>query len=176
MSYIIWLFAGAALGCLTTIIIRRRHSMLLLNIIVGIVGGFVVGSFLLPVFHIRTINQGIFNLPVLMVSIGGAIILLGIVNFFRREKDVKNEVIERKWMQVRNKIHARWSKITEADIDKINGNLNRFITTLQERYGYAKEDAEDQIQRYLKAVLGKTGPSFLYDPTRVADPLPGNIK
>jgi uncharacterized protein YjbJ (UPF0337 family) len=109
-----------------------------------------------------------------MVSLVGVVILLAVVNFFRREKDVKNDVIERKWVQVRNKIHARWGKITEEDIEKINGNLNRFIATLQARYGYAKEEAEDQVQRYLKSILGKTGPSFLYNPTRVADHLPGH--
>ncbi len=151
--YIPWLFAGAALGWLATIIIRRRRSILLLNIMVGMVGALLAGYLLPPVFHIRPIDPGIFNLPALMVSLGGAVILLAAVNFYYREKDVKDNVIGRKWEQVRDKINARWGKLTELDIDEIDGNHNRFITTLQARYGYAKEDAEDQIQRYLKAVL-----------------------
>lgn len=176
MSYIPSLLAGAGLGCLATIVIRRRQSILLLNIILGAVGAFLAGFLLSPVFNIRTVGPGIFNFPVLLVSLAGAVILLAAVNYFRREQDVKNEVIERKWIQVRNKIHARWSKITEADIEQINGNLNRFITTLQERYGYDKKEAENQIQRYLKTILGKTGPSFLYNPTPVADQMPVHIK
>jgi uncharacterized membrane protein YeaQ/YmgE (transglycosylase-associated protein family)/uncharacterized protein YjbJ (UPF0337 family) len=151
MSYITWLFAGAVIGCLTTIVIRRRRSILPFNIIVGMIGAFVAGFFLPLVFHIRQINQGTFNLSVLMVSMGGAVILLVVVNFFRRENDVKNDVIEREWVKVRNKIHARWGKITEEDVDEINGNYNQFIITLQARYGFAKDEAEDQIQRYLKA-------------------------
>jgi len=153
MNFIIWLIAGVVLGWLATIVIRRRRSILLLNIIVGMVGAIVAGYLLPPVFQIGTINQAIFSLPVLMVSLGGAGILLLAVNFFRREKDVKDNVIERKWEQVRSKINARWGKLTEEDIDKIDGNHNRFIITLQARYGYAKEEAEDQIQRYLKASL-----------------------
>jgi len=153
MNYITWLFAGAVLGWLATIVIRRRRSILLLNIMAGMVGAFVAGYLLPPVFQIRTINQGIFSLPVLMISLGGAGILLAAVNFLRREKDVKDDVIERKWEQVRNHIIARWGKLTEEDIDKIDGNHDRFIITLQARYGYAKEEADDQIQRYLKASL-----------------------
>jgi uncharacterized membrane protein YeaQ/YmgE (transglycosylase-associated protein family)/uncharacterized protein YjbJ (UPF0337 family) len=153
MNYITWLFAGAALGWLATIVIRRRRPILLLNIIWGMVSAFLAGYLLPRMFQIRDADPGTFSLPILMVSMGGAVILLGIVNFFRREKDVKDDVIGRKWDRVRNKINARWGKLTEIDIDQINGNHSRFITTLQARYGYAEEEAEDQIQRYLKAVL-----------------------
>jgi len=154
MNYIIWLFAGAILGWLTTIVIRRRRPILLLNIIVGMLGGFLAGFLLPRVFKIPTIiGPGIISLPILMVSLGGASILLVAVNFFRREKDVKDDVIGRKWEQVRYKINARWGKLTEEDIDQINGSHRRFVTTLQARYGYVKEEAEDQIQRYVKAVL-----------------------
>jgi len=161
MNTIIWLFVGAVLGCLASILIRRRRSDLLPNIIAGMVGAFVA-AFLLPhVFHVSTINQGTFSLPALMISLAGAIFLLAIVNFFRRENNVKNKVIERKWEQVRGKIHTRWGKLTEADVAKIDGNHDRFIATLQERYGCTKKEAENQIQGYLKAVLFNSGGSTI---------------
>jgi uncharacterized membrane protein YeaQ/YmgE (transglycosylase-associated protein family) len=153
MNYIIWLIAGAALGWLATNIIRRRHPNLLLNIIVGMASAFLAGYLLPRMFQIQTVDPGSFSLPVLMVSMGGAVILLVAVNFIRREKDVKDDVMGRKWDLVRGKINARWGKLTEIDIDQINGNHDRFKTTLQARYGFAEEEAEDQIQRYLKAVL-----------------------
>jgi uncharacterized membrane protein YeaQ/YmgE (transglycosylase-associated protein family)/uncharacterized protein YjbJ (UPF0337 family) len=153
MNFIIWLFAGAVVGGLATVIIRNRRTDLLFNIGVGTVGAFLASFLLAPMFHINTINQGIFNLPALGVSLIGAVILLAVINFLRRENNVKNRVIESKWEQVRGKIHARWGKLTEQDIAKINGNHAQFIVTLQERYGYAKNEAENQIQSYLKAVL-----------------------
>ncbi len=153
MNYILWLFAGAVLGWLATLIVHSRRTDLLSNIIVGIAGAFLAGFLLAPMFHINTINQGTFSLPVLWVSLIGAVILLAVVNFFRREKNVKNGVIEGKWAQVSNKIHTRWGKLTEQDIVKINSNHTQFVVTLQERYGYAKKEAEEQIQRYVKAVL-----------------------
>ena len=55
-----------------------------LNIVVGIIGALVAGFLLTPLFGIATINQSNFSLPSLVVSLLGAIILLAIVNFFRR--------------------------------------------------------------------------------------------
>ena len=153
MNYIIWLLAGAVLGCLTTVIIRNRRTDLLSNIVIGTVGAFLASFLLAPMFHINTNNQGIFSLPALLVSLSGAAMFLTVVNFFRRENNVKNRVIEGKWEQVSSKIHTRWGKLTDQDIAKINNNHAQFIITLQERYGFAKKEAEDQIQRYIRAVL-----------------------
>ena len=172
MNLITWLFGGAVLGWLASIVVRRRRSAHLFNIIVGMVGAFVAGYLLTSVFRVSTINQGIFSLPALMISLGGAVFLLVVVNFFRRENNVKNVVIERKWAQVRSKIYARWDKLTEEDVAKIDGNYNRFIGVIQARYGCAKKEAEDQIQRYLKAVLVGSRHSFGYDQAQVADHLP----
>jgi uncharacterized membrane protein YeaQ/YmgE (transglycosylase-associated protein family) len=56
---------------------------MLLNVIVGIVGAFVAGLVLTPLFGIATINQNNFSLPGLMVSLVGAIILLALVSLLR---------------------------------------------------------------------------------------------
>jgi len=56
----------------------------LLNIIVGIIGAFLAGLVLSPLFGIATINQNNFSIGGLLISLVGAIILLTIVNFFRR--------------------------------------------------------------------------------------------
>ncbi|MGE5225171.1 MAG: GlsB/YeaQ/YmgE family stress response membrane protein [Omnitrophica WOR_2 bacterium] len=153
MNYMIWAIAGAILGWLTTIIIRNRRTDLLFNMVVGIVSALITGYLLTPIFHINLISPGNFSLPALLVSLIGAVILLVVVNFFRRDNNVKNHVVEGKWDQVSSKIHARWGNLTDQDIAKINRNHEQFNITLQERYGYAKEEAENQIQRYLKAVL-----------------------
>jgi len=171
MNSITWLFAGAVLGWLASIVVHRRHSAYLLNILVGMVGAFLAGYLLYPMFHISVNNPGVFSLPALLVSLGGAVFLLVVVNFFRRENNVKNQVIEGRWAQVGAKIHTRWGKLTEEDVAKIDGNHNRFIDTLQVRYGCTKKEAEDQIQRYLKAVLVDSGRPLVYDRAQVVDHL-----
>ena len=55
-----------------------------LNIIVGIIGAVLAGYILSPLFGVSTINQNNFSLAGLAISLLGAVILLGIVNLFRR--------------------------------------------------------------------------------------------
>ncbi len=83
LNFIVWLIAGAIIGWVASTLMRTPEG-LLLNIIVGIVGAFVAGYLLTPLFHVGTINQGNFSVPALLVSLGGAIILLAVVNLFRR--------------------------------------------------------------------------------------------
>jgi len=168
VNFIIWLIAGAVIGGLATLILRRRRSILLLNIVVGSVGALLVGCLLLPVLHIYTTS---FSLPGLLVVLGGTIVLLVFVNFFFREHTTTNIVIEGQWNQVHDKIHTRWDKISEEDADQIDGNHDRFINLLEERYGIAKEEADDQLQRFLRAVITKVSrPSSLPNPPQAVNP------
>ena len=85
MNFIIWLIVGAIVGWVATSLMGRRDG-LLMNIIVGIVGAFVAGYVLTPYFGISTINQNNFSLPAILVSLGGAIILLFVVSLFTRRR------------------------------------------------------------------------------------------
>jgi uncharacterized membrane protein YeaQ/YmgE (transglycosylase-associated protein family) len=82
IGFLIWILVGAIIGWIATELMHDR-SNLLINIIVGIVGAFVAGYLLTPLFHISTINQGAYSIPALLVSLGGAIILLFVVNLIR---------------------------------------------------------------------------------------------
>jgi uncharacterized membrane protein YeaQ/YmgE (transglycosylase-associated protein family) len=83
MNFIIWLIVGAIVGWVATSLMGQRNG-LLMNIIVGIVGAFVAGYVLTPYFGISTINQNNFSLPAMLVSVGGAVILLLVLSLFRR--------------------------------------------------------------------------------------------
>ena len=85
MNFILWIIIGGILGWIASIIMRTNAQQgLFLNIVVGIIGALVAGFVLTPLFGIVTINQNNFSLPALLVSLLGAIILLAIVNLFRR--------------------------------------------------------------------------------------------
>ncbi|MDQ3249941.1 MAG: GlsB/YeaQ/YmgE family stress response membrane protein [Chloroflexota bacterium] len=85
MNFIIWIILGGVLGWVASMIMRTDAQQgMLLNIIVGVVGAFLAGWVLSPLFGIPTINQNNFSLPSLLVSLLGAVILLAIVNMFRR--------------------------------------------------------------------------------------------
>lgn len=85
MNFIIWLVVGGVVGWIASIIMRRDAQQgVLLNIVVGIVGAFIGGLLLSPLFGVGTINSSGLTLGTFLVSLGGAVILLAIVNLFRR--------------------------------------------------------------------------------------------
>lgn len=89
MSFILWLIVGGVLGWVASMIMGTNDSQgKLLNIVVGIVGAFLGGLLLAPLFNTGTINQGDFSVGSLLTSLLGAVILLAIVGFFRRRRSV----------------------------------------------------------------------------------------
>jgi len=85
MNFIIWLVIGGVVGWLASIVMRTDGQQGIgLNIVVGIVGAMLGGFLLSPLIGSSTINQGNFSLSGLLVSFLGAVILLAIVNLFRR--------------------------------------------------------------------------------------------
>jgi len=89
MNFIIWLIVGAIVGWVANSLMGTREG-LLVNIIVGIVGAFVAGLVLTPLLGIGTINQNNFSLPAMLVSVGGAIILLVVLSLFRRRGGLRS--------------------------------------------------------------------------------------
>ena len=84
INFIIWIVVGALIGWAASIIMHTNNRQgLIADIIVGILGAFVGGYFLSPLFHVGTINQGDFSIPALLVSLGGSIILLAFSKLFR---------------------------------------------------------------------------------------------
>jgi len=80
MNFILWLVVGGVIGWLASIIMRTDAQQgILLNVIVGIIGAFIGGL----IFSGGSINQGL-NLTSFLISLLGAVILLAIVNLFRR--------------------------------------------------------------------------------------------
>jgi uncharacterized membrane protein YeaQ/YmgE (transglycosylase-associated protein family) len=84
MNIIIYLIVAAIIGWVATEIMHDR-SNLVLNIIVAVIGAFLAGYFISPLVHIGTINTAI-NWKTALVTLEGSIILLAIVNLFRRRR------------------------------------------------------------------------------------------
>ena len=82
---ILSLVVGGLVGLMVSLAVGTdTRQGALLNVIIGIVGVFVAGLVLTPIFGISTINQGNFGFSGSMISLLGAIILLAAVNLFQR--------------------------------------------------------------------------------------------
>ena len=85
MGFLIWLIVGGVIGWLASLIMKTDGQQgMLLNVVVGIVGAFIGGWVISPMVGVATINDGGFSIGSLLVSLVGAVILLAIVNLFRR--------------------------------------------------------------------------------------------
>ncbi|MBW8831591.1 MAG: GlsB/YeaQ/YmgE family stress response membrane protein [Burkholderiales bacterium] len=85
MNFIIWLVVGGLIGWIASIIMKTNAQQgMFLNIVVGVIGAMLGGWFLAPLLGTGTINSNDFSIAGLGVSLLGAILLLAIVNFFRR--------------------------------------------------------------------------------------------
>lgn len=82
MNLLIYLLVAAVIGWVATEVMHDR-SNLLINIVVAVIGAFLAGYILSPIFHVGTINQAI-TIPTMLVTLLGSVILLAVVNFFRR--------------------------------------------------------------------------------------------
>jgi len=56
--------------------------------------------------------------------------------------------IEGNWKQLKGRVQAQWGKLTDDDLDVINGKQEQLAGVLQERYGMAKEEAEKQVKEW----------------------------
>ncbi len=84
MNLLIYLIVAAVIGWVATEIMRDR-SNLVINIVVAVVGAFLGGYFLSPIFGVGTINDAI-TIPTMLVTLLGALILLAIVHFFTHRR------------------------------------------------------------------------------------------
>ena len=85
INIILILVVGGVIGWLASLIMHTDAQQgIILNIVVGIVGGLIAGFLLAPLFGTGNVASGDFSLPALLVSLLGSVILLAIVNLFRR--------------------------------------------------------------------------------------------
>ena len=84
MNFLIWLIVGGVVGWLASLIMRTDAQQgILLNVIVGIIGAFIGGWVISPMVGVGSVNEGI-SIGSVLVSLVGAVLLLAIINLFRR--------------------------------------------------------------------------------------------
>jgi uncharacterized protein YjbJ (UPF0337 family) len=61
--------------------------------------------------------------------------------------------LQGKWKQAKGSVKERWGKLTDDDIDVINGQRDQLIGRIQERYGIAKDEAQRQVDQWMQSDL-----------------------
>lgn len=85
INFILWLLFGALIGWLASMVMGRDAQQgAILNIVVGIVGAVLAGFLLTPLIGGAPITSGVISIQSILVSLLGAVVLLAIINLFRR--------------------------------------------------------------------------------------------
>ncbi len=53
------------------------------------------------------------------------------------------------WKQLKGEIRKQWGKLTDDEVDQINGEFEKLVGRIQERYGRSREEAQAEIEEYL---------------------------
>jgi len=66
---------------------------------------------------------------------------------FSKEHLMNKDILAGKWKQVRGEAKAWWGKLTDNDLDRVAGKFEVLVGLLQEKYGYTREQAANEIDR-----------------------------
>jgi uncharacterized protein YjbJ (UPF0337 family) len=81
---------------------------------------------------------------------------------------VNVDILAGRWQQLRGELRTWWGRLTDDDLEQIGGQRDKLIGRLQERYGYARERAQQEVERRLQEYRGRMGtarPSGTNPPT-----------
>jgi uncharacterized protein YjbJ (UPF0337 family) len=59
---------------------------------------------------------------------------------------MNEDILKGKWNQMKGSVKQWWGKLTDDDIQRIDGSYDKLVGKVQERYGYTKEEAEKECK------------------------------
>jgi uncharacterized protein YjbJ (UPF0337 family) len=60
---------------------------------------------------------------------------------------MNKDILEGQWKQIRGEAKAWWGKLTDNDLDRAAGKFDVLVGLLQEKYGYTRQQAADEVDR-----------------------------
>jgi uncharacterized protein YjbJ (UPF0337 family) len=65
----------------------------------------------------------------------------------QEDQTMNQDIFEGKWKQIRGEAKAWWGNLTDDDLERAAGKYEVFVGILQEKYGYTRERAADEIDQ-----------------------------
>jgi uncharacterized protein YjbJ (UPF0337 family) len=63
---------------------------------------------------------------------------------------MNDDVLKGKWHQLKGEVKSRWGKLTDDDLDRAEGDAEKLIGRIQERYGYQRDEAKREIDEFIR--------------------------
>jgi uncharacterized protein YjbJ (UPF0337 family) len=58
---------------------------------------------------------------------------------------MNSDIFKGNWKQFRGEIQKQWGKLTNDDLDVIQGEYDKLVGRVQERYGYERDRAQEEV-------------------------------
>jgi len=65
---------------------------------------------------------------------------------------MNQDIFEGKWKESKGQVKEWWGKLTDDDLQQIDGKSDQLVGILQQKYGYTKEEAEKELNDKLEAL------------------------
>ena len=62
---------------------------------------------------------------------------------------MNTDVLAGKWKQLKGEVKRQWGKLTDDELDQVEGNKDKLVGLVQERYGYARDQASREVDEFL---------------------------
>ena len=63
---------------------------------------------------------------------------------------MNEDILKGKWRQIKGEVKSRWGKLTDDDVDRVEGDAEKLIGRVQERYGYQREEAQREVDDFFR--------------------------
>jgi len=61
---------------------------------------------------------------------------------------MNKDILEGKWTELKGKVKSQFNKLTDDDLDKIEGDRMQLEGMIQQRYGYTKEQVKEELSKF----------------------------
>lgn len=61
---------------------------------------------------------------------------------------MNTDQLKGKWHQFKGEVKSRWGKLTDDDLGVIEGDAEKLIGKVQERYGYQRDQAKREVDQF----------------------------
>src|SRR5665648_190957 len=72
-----------------------------------------------------------------------------------RRANMYEDVLKGKWKEIKGGVKEKWGKLTDDDLTQVEGNQEKLLGLLQQKYGYAKDKAEQEYNDFIGRYKGK---------------------
>jgi uncharacterized protein YjbJ (UPF0337 family) len=68
---------------------------------------------------------------------------------------LNEDVLKGKWKEIKGGVKEKWGKLTDDDLTRVEGSKEKLLGLLQQKYGYAKDKAEQEYKDFIGRYKGK---------------------